>query len=82
MAYNELIKNFNIIREYMRSFYVYGFSSLKENVYSYQLIHAAQYIILFIRLLRQKALQTVILHYSLLFLIFCMKLLSSCRLEI
>ena len=30
MAYNELIKNFNIIREYMRSFYVYGFSSREE----------------------------------------------------
>ena len=30
MAYHELIKNFNIIREYMRSFYVYGFSSREE----------------------------------------------------
>ena len=25
MAYSELIKNFNRIRSYMRSFYVYGF---------------------------------------------------------
>jgi len=27
MAYNELIKNFNRIREYMRDFYLYGFKS-------------------------------------------------------
>lgn len=27
MAYNELIKNFNTIRDYMRNFYVYGFDS-------------------------------------------------------
>ena len=27
MPFNELIKNFNIIREYMRNFYVYGFDS-------------------------------------------------------
>ena len=27
MAYNELIKNFNKIREYMRDFYIYGFKS-------------------------------------------------------
>ena len=27
MAYNELIKNFEKIREYMRDFYVYGFKS-------------------------------------------------------
>ena len=27
MAYNELIKNFNRIRDYMREFYVYGFKS-------------------------------------------------------
>ena len=30
MAYHELIKNFNMIREYMRSFYVYGFRSREE----------------------------------------------------
>lgn len=30
MAYNELIKNFNRIRDYMRDFYVYGFKSRKE----------------------------------------------------
>ena len=27
MAYSELIKNFNKIRDYMRDFYVYGFKS-------------------------------------------------------
>ena len=27
MAYSELIKNFNRIRDYMREFYVYGFKS-------------------------------------------------------
>ena len=27
MAYNELIKNFEKIRAYMRDFYVYGFKS-------------------------------------------------------
>ena len=27
MAYNELIKNFNRIRDYMKEFYVYGFKS-------------------------------------------------------
>ena len=30
MAYNELIKNFNNIRDYMRDFYVYGFKSRDE----------------------------------------------------
>ncbi len=30
MAYNELIKNFNIIRDYIRDFYVYGFDSRDE----------------------------------------------------
>ena len=30
MAYSELIKNFNRIREYMREFYVYGFKSRDE----------------------------------------------------
>lgn len=30
MAYNELIKNFNRIRDYMREFYVYGFKSREE----------------------------------------------------
>lgn len=30
MAYSELIKNFNRIREYMREFYVYGFRSRDE----------------------------------------------------
>lgn len=30
MAYNELIKNFENIREYMREFYVYGFKSRTE----------------------------------------------------
>ncbi len=30
MAYSELIKNFNRIREYMREFYVYGFKSREE----------------------------------------------------
>lgn len=30
MAYNELIKNFNRIRDYMRDFYVYGFKSRDE----------------------------------------------------
>lgn len=27
MAYNELIKNFNKVRDYMRDFYIYGFKS-------------------------------------------------------
>lgn len=30
MAYSELIKNFNRIRDYMREFYVYGFKSREE----------------------------------------------------
>jgi len=30
MAYSELIKNFNRIRDYMREFYVYGFKSRCE----------------------------------------------------
>ena len=30
MAYKELIKNFNNIRDYMREFYVYGFRSREE----------------------------------------------------
>ena len=30
MAYNELIKNFERIRSYMREFYVYGFKSRSE----------------------------------------------------
>ena len=30
MAYSELIKNFNRIRDYMRDFYVYGFKSWEE----------------------------------------------------
>ena len=30
MAYNELIKNFDRIRDYMREFYVYGFKSRDE----------------------------------------------------
>lgn len=30
MSYNELIKNFNRIRDYMREFYVYGFKSRDE----------------------------------------------------
>lgn len=30
MAYSELVKNFNRIREYMREFYVYGFKSRNE----------------------------------------------------
>ena len=30
MAYNELIKNFNRTRDYMREFYVYGFKSREE----------------------------------------------------
>lgn len=30
MAYNELIKNFNRIRDYMREFYIYGFKSREE----------------------------------------------------
>lgn len=30
MAYSELVKNFNRIREYMREFYVYGFKSREE----------------------------------------------------
>lgn len=32
MAYNELIKNFNRIRDYMREFYVYGFKSREEYI--------------------------------------------------
>ena len=31
MAYKELIKNFNRIRDYMREFYVYGFKSRESN---------------------------------------------------
>ena len=30
MAYSELVKNFNLIRDYMREFYVYGFKSRDE----------------------------------------------------
>ena len=30
MAYSELVKNFNNIRDYMREFYVYGFKSRDE----------------------------------------------------
>ncbi len=30
MAYSELVKNFNSIRDYMREFYVYGFKSREE----------------------------------------------------
>ena len=30
MAYHELIKNFNRIRDYMREFYVYGFKRREE----------------------------------------------------
>ena len=30
MAYSELIKNFDRIRDYMREFYVYGFKSREE----------------------------------------------------
>ena len=30
MAYSELIKNFERIRDYMREFYVYGFKSRDE----------------------------------------------------
>ena len=30
MAYNELVKNFNRIRDYMREFYIYGFKSRDE----------------------------------------------------
>ena len=30
MAYSELIKNFDRIRDYMRQFYVYGFKSRTE----------------------------------------------------
>ena len=30
MAYSELVKNFNRIRDYMREFYVYGFKSRVE----------------------------------------------------
>ena len=30
MAYSELIKNFERIRDYMREFYVYGFESRDE----------------------------------------------------
>lgn len=39
MAYNELIKNFNKVRDYMRDFYIYGFKSredyTKKSVRSY-----------------------------------------------
>ena len=31
MAYSELIKNFNRIRDYMRQFYVYGLKKVKLN---------------------------------------------------
>ena len=30
MAYSELVKNFNRIRDYMREFYVYGLKSRDE----------------------------------------------------
>lgn len=30
MAYSELIKSFEIIRDYMREFYIYGFKSREE----------------------------------------------------
>ena len=30
MAYNELIKNFNKVRDYMRDFYIYGFKSRED----------------------------------------------------
>ena len=30
MVYNELVKNFKYIRDYMREFYVYGFKSRDE----------------------------------------------------
>ena len=30
MAYSELVKNFNRIRDYMREFYIYGFKSREE----------------------------------------------------
>ncbi len=30
MAYSEVIKNFNRIRDYMREFYIYGFKSREE----------------------------------------------------
>ena len=30
MAYSELIKNFDRIRDYMRQFYIYGFKSRTE----------------------------------------------------
>lgn len=30
MAYSELVKNFNRIRDYMRELYVYGFKSRDE----------------------------------------------------
>ena len=30
MAYNELIKNFDRIRDYIREFYVYGFKSREQ----------------------------------------------------
>ena len=30
MAYSELIKNFEKVRDYMREFYVYGFKSREE----------------------------------------------------
>ena len=32
MAYSELIKNFNKVRDYMRDFYVYGFKS-RDDLY-------------------------------------------------
>lgn len=31
MPYNELIKNFNVIRDYIRDFYVYGFDSREDS---------------------------------------------------
>ena len=30
MAYTELVKNFNRIRDYMREFYVYGFMTMRD----------------------------------------------------
>ena len=30
MAYHELVKNFNHVRDYMREFYIYGFKSREE----------------------------------------------------
>ena len=34
MAYTELIKNFDRIRDYMRQFYVYGFKSRKGHFFT------------------------------------------------